>query len=485
MSSDEEYDPVLHFVKNHDKDIQILEEKSIDESIKDTRLPKELLKKIDWHIVPFQSAIYFLLFMDKALLNYAGVMGIKNNLKGNDFANLGTVFNATYIIGELVCGYLLQRFPLSKILSALLFFWGIVLGCHAAADTYASLMVVRVVLGFLESSAPVALIAINGQYYSKAEQAQRVGYYSTQVGTATIIGALLSFGFQKIHSRFAAYKILFLMFGSFSIVLGVLVYLYLPDNSVSAWFLTEEEKTLVVEHIRPNQTSAENKKFKWYQIKELLFHDKLFWLFIFAAICSQIVTGAVGVFSVSITATFFESNEISALLQIPIGALLFLYIVIPTQLIAKYGGFTWVFTSMYVPSVVGGILLIATENRFANLFGLYLIYSGSCAIVMFYVWNSNNVAGYTKKVFRNAFTMMAFSIANIIGPQLFQDYTYPRYMPAKITILATQAVSIPLTLLLGWLCKKENERRDKLGEVEEYQFLDLTDIENKNFRYMY
>lgn len=151
---------------------------------------------------------------------------------------------------------------------------------------------------------------------------------------------------------------------------------------------------------------------------------------------------------------------------------------------------------MYVPSVVGCIVLISLdlENNVGNLLGLYLLYSGSCAITMLYLWNSYNTAGYTKKIFRNVITMIAFAVANIIGPQLFRSQNYPRYMPAKITILATQAAAIPLTLLVGYLTRRENIERDKSIDekesdsddaIENREFLDLTDIENKKFRYSY
>jgi hypothetical protein len=57
----------------------------------------------------------------------------------------------------------------------------------------------------------------------------------------------------------------------------------------------------------------------------------------------------------------------------------------------------------------------------------------------------------------------------------------------------TQAAVIPMVLLVGFLTKKENDNRDEFyreieGEVydkENFEFLDLTDIENKKFRYLY
>lgn len=84
--------------------------------------------------------------------------------------------------------------------------------------------------------------------------------------------------------------------------------------------------------------------------------------------------------------------------------------------------------------------------------------------------------------------MIVFSLSSLLGPQMFQAKDFPGYVPAKIAILVTQAASVPLTLLVGYLSKKENEKRDKEPQQklqDNYQFLDLTDIQNRNFRYSY
>lgn len=246
----------------------------------------------------------------------------------------------------------------------------------------------------------------------------------------------------------------------------------------------------MVKHIRDNQTGIENKKFKKHHVKELVWYDKLTWPMLAITACSQISTGSIGTFSVTITQTFgFDSKETS-LLQLPIGAITIMIIIITTQMISRWNYFTLVTTSMYIPAIIGCIVMLCLplSNKVGNLLALYLLYSGSCVITNIYIWNSCNTSGYCKRIVRNALTMIVYNVACIVAPQMFRAYSAPRYIPAKITLLVTQCVCVPLQLYVGYLSRKENMKRDKEQEgqaPEKYQFLDLTDIENRSFRYVY
>jgi MFS family permease len=473
---DETYD----FVKHH----------NLSDADLSTKQHATATWKLDLYILPILCIIYFLQYLDKSLLNYAAAMGIKKNLEGNEFANLSTIFYAAYIFGEPFVAVCLQRYRLSWTLGIFVCCWGVVVACHAACKTYAELMIVRTLLGIFESSSAVGLIVISGMYYSKSQQAVRMGIWSVMAGTGTIVGGLLSFGFQHIRTtEFASWQILFLVIGVITCLFGILIIFFLPDNVHKAKFLNDDDKRCVLAVVKENQTGTKSTKFKIEQLKELFFGDKFTWLYFLLTLTSQIVTGAIGTFSVTITLTFgFDSYE-SALLQLPIGVLIIIIIMVATKLVAIYGHITYILTSMFIPTIIGAIVLLISPNRVGNIMALYLLFLGSCSITLIYVWISSNTSGTSKKFFRSGLTMIAFSIACIIGPQLFQAYSKPDYHPAKITILVTQIACIPITLFIGYLCKKENQYRDEnFSDVKlppNHEFLDMTDIENKSFRYSY
>lgn len=81
-------------------------------TVADLNETKALRWKIDLRIMPLLMSIYFLQYLDKTLLNYAAVMGIKEYLKGNEYNNLGTIFYVGYIVAEPFTAWLMQKFPI-------------------------------------------------------------------------------------------------------------------------------------------------------------------------------------------------------------------------------------------------------------------------------------------------------------------------------------------------------------------------------------
>lgn len=457
-------------------------------------------RKVDWRVSMLLCGVYFLQFIDKSLLNYAAVMGIKSYLKpkSNQFSDLGTILYVAYIVGEPVNAYLFQKLPAAKLLGANITCWGVVIIGHAFSKNYASLMVVRALLGFFEACVAPGCILITGMWYNKTQQLKRTCWWTCQAGVSTIFGGLLSFAFQHVHSKsFASWQIFYLVMGLITVFFGASVIVFMPDSPVSAKFLSEDEKISVLENIRNNHTGTETKEWKWNQVRELLLHDSLTWLMLGLTLLLMIPTGAVLTFSVTMIANIGFTPQHAALMQMPLGVSTILAIAIGTYLCAHFKGNhrNLIFISMLIPAIIGYIVLITSHNKIGQLMAVYLINVGTCVITMIYSWNSANTAGYTKRVLRSCLTMVAFAVGALIGPQLFRQSDAPRYLHAKITLLVIECACVPWVLLVTWVSKKKNAKKDQLEEKEvekwleekgpNYQFLDLTDQENIIFRYSY
>ena len=213
----------------------------------------------------------------------------------NQYANLSWVFYLAFLIFEIPHAYLMQRFPVAKYLGTMVCCWGTIVACSSACNTYQSLVAVRFLLGVFESAISPSLILVTSMWYKRQEQPRRVGFWYIGVGTAVMVGSVMSFGFQHYHSkRFTSWQIMFLVIGLITVFVGAIVILLLPDNPMSSR-LSHSEKVMAVERLRENNTGIENKHFKFYQVRECL-TDPQVWLLFFIITSASIPNGAVSSF---------------------------------------------------------------------------------------------------------------------------------------------------------------------------------------------
>ncbi|ODV68456.1 MFS general substrate transporter [Hyphopichia burtonii NRRL Y-1933] len=484
----QKYDQAFEFVN---------EEQTISST--DSVDSKVAYRKIDFRVCFILCGAYFLQFLDKSLLNYAAVMGIKTALtKPSQFNDLGTILYCAYIFGEPISAYCFQKFPVGKFFGICIICTGIVTICTGAVNSnsngYASLMVLRALLGLFENSFASGCCLITSMWYSKTQQLHRTSWWTIQAGTSTMFGGLLSFLFQKIDSSkisVANWQLFYFVIGVITLLFGTYTFFSLPDNPTNCKFLTRLEKRIVLENIRLNQTGTES-SFKPDKLKELLFKDKHTWPMVLLTLISMIPTGAVLTFSVSMIKNIGFNNQHSALMQIPLGVSTILAIVLGTNICAYFNGNhrSFIFISMLVPAIIGYIVLLSCSNKIGLLMSVYLINVGTCVITMIYSWNTANTANSTKRVYRNCITMIAFAVGCLIGPQIVVDY-----QTAYLVLMILSIVCIPLVLLVRYISIYENRKRDSLSKEEvdawltemgdNYEFKDLTDIENIMFRYSY
>lgn len=137
------------------------------------------------------------------------------------------------------------------------------------------------------------------QWYTKKEQGTRTGIWFSFNGFAQIFGGLVAYGIARgtaIHgSSIEPWKIIFLVTGLLTVVIGIIFLFTMPDNQMNARWLSKEDRLLAIERVRINQQGIGNKHFKMYQLKEAL-TDPLTWAFVFYALVADIPNGGISNF---------------------------------------------------------------------------------------------------------------------------------------------------------------------------------------------
>lgn len=256
---------------------------------------KKLFRKINLYLLPLICILYSCQFMDKVSTSYAAVMGFRDafNMVGDMYSWCGTAFYLGYLFFEFPANTLIQRFPLAKVTAAFIMLWGMILCLHSACKSYAAIIVLRVILGILESAVTPAMVIITGQWYRKEEQMFITSIWFSFNGLGTIMGGAIAYGLASRSESYsiASWKILFIVTGLMTLFVGVCFLFHVPDDPSKAWFLTDQEKKLIVLRIKNNQQGFGNKHFKLNQFKEAL-TDVQTWLFFAFALASNIPNGS-------------------------------------------------------------------------------------------------------------------------------------------------------------------------------------------------
>jgi MFS family permease len=413
---------------------------------------------------------------------------------------LTTCIYIAVLIVEFPTNWLIQRVPIAKYLGFNIMAWSVTLACHAACRNYPSLVVVRTLLGIFEAVCQPTFLILSSMWYRRDEQASIVTYWYMMNGMQQIVGGLMAYCFSLIKSPpspLKSWQAIFLAYGLFSFFWGVFVIWWLPDSPMRAKCYSEEDKKLMVERVRSNQTGLQNRKFRWYQMKEA-FVDPQSWGYCLIAICTTLPTSGLGSFSQIIIKGFNFSVLETQLLAMVLGVVIIATLLSSTWLVRKTGQNLITMAVYVIPSFIGTIVLMTvTLHNKATQVGLlisyYIVLSFWAAQTLAMSMLSRNVAGQTKKSTTVAMNFVAWCVGNAIGPQVFLTHDAPRYFTAFATHLGCYVVLVLVIVGLRWELRRRNAKKEGLvSEVAEardehlvHAFDDLTDRENPNFRYVY
>ena len=453
-----------------------------------------ITRKVDYHIVPLMLVCYFLQFLDKVIINYANIMGLSDSLgmRGNDFPWMATAFFIGYAVAEFPQGYLIQKFPVSKVLGINVTLWGVTICCTAAAQNFPGITAARVILGMLEAVITPSLVMVTSQWYTRRQATPRTGIWYCGLGVGQTLGGIISYASQhgSATGGFESWRIMFLAVGSFNLLVGLVVTFWMPSGIDRAKFLSEQEKAVLRNALSEEQGGNGRKVFRKAGIREAITDAQVWTLFIMT-ILIVIPSGVITTFSATLILGFGYTAKEAALLNMPSGVISIFATLLGTFAIL-YNFPRWLAICLLkVPALVGaGLMSFYNESQAGSLAGIYLINFDAAPLALIFALVGVNVQGYTKKVTTNALVAVAFSIANIIGPQTFQGKDAPDYIPAKITLLSVGAATILFSIWLRGLYGQRNRKREldlgAAGVVDDGEAArDLTDRTNPGFIYVY
>ncbi|OHF02971.1 hypothetical protein CORC01_01729 [Colletotrichum orchidophilum] len=477
---------------------------------------KRIRRKTDKRILSILIWVYFLQILDKSVLGYGAIHGLRTdcNLTGNEYSMVSSIAAIAQLAWQPFSSWLIVKVPHRTLMAVLVLGWGIAQVCMAACHNYAGLLATRFLLGLFEAGCLPLFSVITSQWYRRAEQPMRVAFWYGTNGLATMFAASVSYGLGQISGSIHSWQILFIFVGLITVLSAPVVWFVLDSDIPSARFLTEHEKLQAIERLRANQTGTGGNEFKWGQVWEALYEPKS-WLFVGMAVCLNVTAAVTNTFGPIVISGFGFDSMKSSLLNIPFGFVQLVVIFPASYLAHRFRIKSAFLAAILAPVLAGAVMLyVLPRNSIPPLLAAYymlaFLFGGNPLIVS---WMISNIAGTTKKSVIMSLYNAGSSAGNIIGPLLFDAKDAPEYKPGLTKVMgitcALLAV-IGLQVINLFISNKMQERKrvangkprkiqdlsmehhyvsaqnDAAGaQLGDNAFLDLTDRQNDEFVYVY
>jgi MFS family permease len=478
----------------------------------DPEVRARIRRKLDWNLLPLLFILYTLQFLDKNSIGAGSILGILQDahLTANEYNNLGSAFYIGYIIFVYPHAWMMQRFPIAKYISVNIFMWSVFIGLQCTCHSYGGLFALRFLLGASEGCITSGIMTIISMFYTRVEISQRLGWTFQCNGIAQILSSFLAYGVahinMKAHPR--PWQWFFIIITLLSVAVSILYFWRMPDNPTNAVFLNEDDKVNVVQRIKSNQNGIESKVWKRYQFIEALKDPKTWMFFFFAAVAD--LQGGLGIEYAIIIKGFGFNTLQTTLLNIPSGFAMIISITLGTIALKKFPNSRTIIAALgFVPGVIGCFLLmyLPWSNKAGLLTSIYIIQFGGVGFIMMLSLCAIVFSGHTKKMTVNAIFLVGYALGQILCTQFWKVQYRPRNMVPWTIQLCTYVFDICCILFIRFYLIRENKRRDaeKAASGKEYeefgyiehtredgsvqkikvpiQFMDITDFENKAFRY--
>lgn len=207
---------------------------------------RSAIRKVSWRLVPFVALMFFINFLDRTAISFAGPNGLTKDLglTAAQFGFAAGVFFIGYIVLEIPSNLALHKFGARRWLARIMVTWGIVALLFTWVSSVNGLYTLRFLLGVAEAGFfPGAILFLSMWVPAKHRSHILALFYLAQPLTI-VIGAPLAALLIEAHGLFglAGWRIMFFGVAIPAILVGVIAWFYLADKPADAKWLTTAER---------------------------------------------------------------------------------------------------------------------------------------------------------------------------------------------------------------------------------------------------
>lgn len=450
---------------------------------------RRVLRKIDWHLLPFVSLLYLLSFLDRSNVGNAKVAGMSTdlNLTGYRYNIAAAVFFFLYSFAEVPSNILLKVFKPSRWIPSIMVAWGLIMTLMCLVNTFQGLVVARIFLGLTEAGLFPGVTYYISLWYPRGERSLRIAIFFSAATVAGAFGGILAYAIEKMEGvgGLHGWQWIFCLEGIATIIAALAAFFFMYDYPDTASFLTDAERHYVIEMLKRDSNNLSTD----YQLRFVLqaLRDYKSYVQVGVYIGLLVPIYAIALFTPTIINELGFSAANAQLLSVPPFVCGCIFTILVGVLSDKHRlRGPYVIGGAFV-SLVGYIVLYTQSGAVASYFGAVLAAVGVFpTIAVDLAWASSNAGGDIK---RGVVVAMVIGIGNLGG--ICSSFVYldpPRFHIGHGTMIGFLSLSILLSCFAMWDYQRLNKQKEALcleqgiTDDRKDEFVDMGD-ESPLFRY--
>ncbi|PPJ17984.1 MFS transporter [Nocardia nova] len=264
------------------------------------------VRKVTIRLVPFLCLLYFVNYLDRVNVGFAGPSGMKTDLGMSEtaFGFASGIFFLGYLVLEVPSNLALHRFGARRWIARIMLTWGIVATAMTFVPNETVLIALRFLLGVAEAGFFPGILLYLTFWFPQRYRARIVALFMTAVPLSTALGSTLSSLLIEYGDNvfgLSGWRFMFLVQGLPALLLAVVTWFYLTDRPEQARWLSAEERSWLATELAAEQRAVQ--RTEHWTVRRSLTHPRILGL---AAIYAGIVYGlyALGFFLPTIVAGF-------------------------------------------------------------------------------------------------------------------------------------------------------------------------------------
>ncbi|MCP2169880.1 MFS transporter [Goodfellowiella coeruleoviolacea] len=368
----------------------------------DGALRARVIRKVALRLVPFLGLLYFVNYLDRVNIGFAGPNGMSSELQltATAFGFASGIFFVGYLILEVPSNLLLHRFGARRWIARILLTWGVIAAAMAFVPNGTVLIVLRFLLGVAEAGFFPGIILYLTYWFPASERARVVALFMAAVPISSAIGATVSsLLIEAGHGLFglSGWRVMMLVEGLPSVLLAVVTWFFLTDRPEQATWLTAAERDWLGTQLAAEQARTE-REHHW-PLRKALTHPRVLGLaFVYFSIAYGLY--ALGFFLPTIIAGFEQQfgTKLSVVERGLVNAVPYVIGALVMVWWGRHGDRTrervW---HVALPMLVGGVAIpvaLYLGNPFAAMVAVTVCAVGVCAALpTFWALPSTFLAG--------------------------------------------------------------------------------------------